>query len=145
MRSLAPWPKTPLSHLQPKLILLGFVLLGSMSRVPSRWVVAALCVGRLSQTFSMPFSSGDSVRAEQLAVAGFLSLKVVSWSLPWADFVVCSGASEAGFAFAVRACPRDVVVMFGRTLEGSRFWTDGDAREHAHGQFGVGWQHPVGG
>ena len=34
--------------------------------------------------------------------------------------------------------------MFGRTLERSRFWTDGDAREHAHGQFGVGWQQPVG-
>ena len=68
---------------------------------------------------------------------GLLSLVDVSWSLPWADFVVCSDAWEAGIAFAVRACPRDAVAVAGRTFERSRFGSDGDAvraREHAPDQ-----------
>ena len=43
----------------------------------------------------------------------------------WVDFVVCSDASETGFAFALRACPRDTVAMVCGTLERSRFQSIG--------------------
>ena len=59
-----------------------------------------------------------------------------------ADLLLRSDASEAGLAFAVRACLRDAVAMAGRTLERSRFRSDGDAvhaREHALGQLGYGY------
>ena len=44
--------------------------------------------------------------SEQRAFAGLLPLQDLSWRLPWADIVVCSDASEAGFCFAVRSCDR---------------------------------------
>ena len=49
--------------------------------------------------------------SEQRAFAGLLSLMDVSWPSPWADFVVYSDASEAFFAFAIRAGFRDIASL----------------------------------
>ena len=65
--------------------------------------------------------SWSAVRTEQRAFGGILCLFRSDWSLRWLDVCVCAGASEKGFAFAVREGCRELASEVGRVSERTRF------------------------
>ena len=63
----------------------------------------------------------STVRMEQRAFGGILSLFRSDWSLRWLDVCICTDASEKGFEFAVREGCRELASDVGRVSERARF------------------------
>ena len=95
-----------------------------VTNLSCRSVIAVLLDANLKFARASYLVSGEpwsTVRVEQRAFGGILSLLRSDWSLRWLDVCICTDASEKGSVFAVREGCRELASEVGRVSEGTWF------------------------